>query len=63
VVRTGFRIASAFATGVWTLAAFIVLTRAGFEIQWLTLGLVRVGAWVLVGILALGAAHEFCVAE
>jgi hypothetical protein len=56
---TGFRIASAFATGIWTLAAFIVLARAGFEIQWLTLGLVRVGAWVLVGMLALGALMNF----
>jgi hypothetical protein len=55
----GLRIASAFAVGVWVLAALIVLGRAGFEVSPLPLGFVRWGTWILVGMLAVGALMNF----
>ena len=53
------RIASAVAVGVWVLAAGVVLARGGLEILDLPKGLVRVGTWVLVGLLPLGALMNF----
>lgn len=51
----GLRAASAFAFGVWSLAALIVLGRAGFHVSPLPSALHRWGTWILVGVLALGA--------
>lgn len=49
------RIASAFAVGVWVLAALIVLGRVGFQTSPLPPAVVRLGTWVLVGVTVLGA--------
>ena len=56
---TGLRVASAFAAGVWALAALIVLGRAGIQPSPLPSALARVGTWILVGVLALGAVLNF----
>jgi hypothetical protein len=56
---TGLRIASAFAVGVWALAALIVLGRAGFSISPLPPTFVRWGIWILVGVSVLGAILNF----
>lgn len=56
---TGLRIASAFAIGVWVLAALIILGRAGFEVSPLPPAFVRWGTWALVGVLPLGAIMNF----
>ena len=55
----GLRIASAFAVGVWVLAALIVLGRAGFHISPLPRAFVRWGTWILFGVLLLGALMNF----
>jgi hypothetical protein len=55
----GLRIASAFAVGVWLLAAMIVLGRAGFQVSPLPQAFVRWGTWVLVGVSVLGALLNF----
>jgi hypothetical protein len=55
----GLRIASAFAVGVWVLAALIVLGRAGFQVSPLSPAFVRWGTWILVGVLPLGALMNF----
>ena len=56
---TGLRIASAFAVGVWLLAALIVLGRAGFRVSPLPPAFVRPGTWILVGVSVLGALMNF----
>ena len=56
---TGLRIASAIAVGFWVLASLVVLERAGFEVSPLPSTLVRWGAWILVGLLPLGALMNF----
>jgi hypothetical protein len=55
----GLRIASAFAVGVWVLAALIVLGRVGFQVSPLPSTFVRWGTWILVGALLLGALMNF----
>jgi hypothetical protein len=55
----GLRIASAFAVGVWVLAALIVLGRAGFQVSPLPSAFYRWGTWILVGVLPLGALMNF----
>jgi hypothetical protein len=55
----GLRIASAFAVGVWVLAALIVLGRGGFQISPLPPAFVRWGTWILVGMLVFGALLNF----
>lgn len=55
----GLRIASAFAFGVWTLAALIVLGRAGIHASALPSALLRWGTWILIGVLPLGAVLNF----
>jgi hypothetical protein len=56
---TGLRVASAIAFGVWTLAALIVLGRAGFHVAPLPTATLRWGTWILIGVLALGALLNF----
>jgi hypothetical protein len=51
----GLRIASAFAVGIWVLAALIVLERAGFQVAPLPRAFLRRGTWMLVGVSVLGA--------
>lgn len=52
---TGLRIASAFAVGIWVLAALIVLGRAGFQVSPLPPAFLRWGTWTLVGVSVLAA--------
>lgn len=56
---TSLRVASAFAVGVWMLAALIILGRARYPISPLPPTLTRWGTWVLVGLLPLGALMNF----
>ncbi|WP_329318087.1 hypothetical protein [Streptomyces sp. NBC_01262] len=55
----GLRVGSAFAAGVWVLAALIVLGRAGFRISPLPAVFVRWGMWILVGLQPLAAIVNF----
>ena len=55
----GLRVASALAFGVWALAALIILERAGIQLSPLPAGLIRVGTWILIGVLTLGALLNF----
>jgi hypothetical protein len=52
---TGLRVGSAIAVGVWTLAAAIVVGRAGIVVTPFTPGFLRRGTWVLVGVTLVGA--------
>jgi hypothetical protein len=56
---TGLRIASVLAFAVWTLAALIVLGRAGIGVSLLPSAVIRPGAWILVGVLLVGALLNF----
>jgi hypothetical protein len=49
------RIASAFAAGFWIAAALVVFRAAGNEVSPLPFDMARLGTWILVGLLALGA--------
>lgn len=53
------RIASAFAVGIWVLAALIILGRAGFQVSPLPSAFARWGTWILVGVNFLGALMNF----
>ena len=53
------RIASAFAAGVWVLAALIILGRGGFHVSALPPAFDRWGTWVLVGVNFLAALLNF----
>jgi hypothetical protein len=48
------RIASAVAALVWAVATVVVLGRAGIDVLSLSNDVLRWGAWVLVGLLAIG---------
>ena len=56
---TRLRIASAFAVVIWLIAALIILGRAGFQVSAMPPAFVRVGTWILVGVLPLGAIMNF----
>jgi len=53
------RVASAVAVAIWLLAALIVLQRAGSPVVPLPPPVAQWGAWVLVGLLPLGAIMNF----
>jgi hypothetical protein len=53
------RVASAFAAGVWVLAALIILGRAGFHVSPLPPAFDRWGTWILVGVNFLAALMNF----
>jgi hypothetical protein len=57
------RVASAVACVIWSLAAVIVLHRAGFDVVALPAGLTWWGTWTLVGVLVLGAVMNFASAS
>ena len=48
------RVASGVVAVVWLFAAFVVLERAGDDVPAVSLGVARVGAWVVAGVLILG---------
>ena len=49
------RVASAFAAAFWVVAALVVLARAGFDWSPIPFSVATWGAWVLFGMLLLGA--------
>jgi hypothetical protein len=51
----GLRIASGVAVVVWLVAAVIVLGRVGIEVVPLPEDLLRVGSWIVLGMLSIGA--------
>jgi hypothetical protein len=53
------RIASAFAVGVWMLAALIILGRAGSQVSPLPPAFARWGTWILFGVNLLAALMNF----
>jgi len=55
----GLRIASVFAAAFWALAALVILARAGFRGTPVPFRASLWGAWVLTGVLALGALMNF----
>lgn len=52
---TGLRVGSAIAVGVWTLAAAIVVGRAGIVATPFAPAFLQRGAWVLVAVTLVGA--------
>jgi hypothetical protein len=56
---TGLRIASAAAVVFWLFAALIALGRAGFDASPISGTPARWGAWILVGVLLVGALMNF----
>jgi hypothetical protein len=54
-LRPRFRIASAFAVVVWSVAALVILARAGFDASPIPFGASRWAVWILVMILPIGA--------
>jgi hypothetical protein len=50
----GLRVASAFAAVLWTVAALVVLARAGFDWSPIPFSAATWGTWVLFGLLLLG---------
>lgn len=55
----GLRIASGVAILIWILAAAIILGRVGIEVVPMPDELLRVGSWVLLVVLAIGALMNF----
>jgi hypothetical protein len=53
------RIASAFAVGVWVLAALIILARAGSRVSPLPPAFALWGTWILFGVNLLAALMNF----
>jgi hypothetical protein len=52
---TGLRVGSAVSIVVYVLAASVVMKRAGLAARWVPGGVARIGSWVLVALLTLGA--------
>lgn len=53
------RLATGVATVLWLVAALLVLARGGHAVVALPQAVLRVGAWVLVGLLTVGAVLNF----
>ena len=53
------RVVTGFSTVVWLFAALLVLARGGHALVPLPEAIPRVGTWVLVGVLGLGALMQF----
>lgn len=56
---TDLRVGSAASVVVYALSAALVLRRAGFRIPGIPLSVARVGSWVLVVLLTIGALANF----
>jgi hypothetical protein len=56
---TDLRFGSGISIVVYALAAGLVLRRAGFRVRGLAFSVARVGTWVLVALLTLGALANF----
>ena len=53
------RVASAVAVGIWLLAALVILQRAGIPVVPVPDVVPQWGAWIVVGLLAVGAIMNF----
>jgi len=58
-LSTGLRVGSAMSLVVYAVAAALILRRTGFPIRWVSLAVARIGSWVLVALLTLGALANF----
>ena len=58
-LSTGFRVGSAMSLVVYAVGAALILRRTGFPIRWVSLAVARIGSWVLVALLTLGALANF----
>ena len=58
-LTTGLRVGSALSIVVYTVAAAVILRRAGFRVRGVSRPAARVGSWVLVVLLTLGALANF----
>ena len=53
------RVASGIAVGVYVFAALVILGRGGVAISPLSGGVARWGAWIIVGLIAVGSLMNF----
>lgn len=53
------RVASGIAVGVYVFAALVILCRGGVVISPLSAGVARWGAWIIVGLTAVGSLMNF----
>ena len=58
-LSTGLRIGSAISVAVYAVAAALILRRAGFQVRWVSHAAARIGSWVPVVLLTLGALANF----
>jgi hypothetical protein len=56
---TSLRVGSALAIVLYGIAASLILVRAGFPVRFMPRPVARVGSWVLVALLTLGALANF----
>jgi hypothetical protein len=56
---TGLRGGSAMAIVVYGVAAAVIVARAGFSVRFMQGTVARIGSWILVALLALGALANF----
>ena len=56
---TNLRVGSALAIVVYGLAAAVILARAGFGVRFISRAVARIGSWVLVALLTVGALANF----
>lgn len=59
VLPTSLRVGSSVTVLVYSLAALLVLRRAGFHIRWISRAFARRGTWAVVVILPLSALANF----
>jgi hypothetical protein len=62
-LSTGLRVGSAISIVVYAVAAALILRRSGFRVPWLSYAVARIGSWVLVALLTLGAIANFMSAS
>jgi hypothetical protein len=58
-LSTSMRVGSAIAILVYGVAVAVILVRAGFSVRFMPRTVARVGLWILVALLALGALANF----
>jgi hypothetical protein len=58
-LSTGLRVGSAVSIVVYAVSAGLILRSAGFGVPWISRAVARIGSWVLVVLLTLGAVANF----
>lgn len=58
-LSTGLRVGSALSIVVYAVAAALILRRSGLSVRWVSQPVARIGSWVLVVLLVLGALGNF----